>query len=480
MERIPEYAYTWRPFANPEMIYKEVVSPQGKPMVFTIDPWNQRWLVLQEPAPSLLKAANGRRRLSEIIRLLEAGSHLEGPANGYAGLAQELSEGGLLFNNQVEHRASGLPVYNKSDLVGMHLEITNACNMTCTHCYVASGNPLPGEMSLEEIFQAIDQLPPFSGKRIAISGGEPIVRKGCMEIIEHCALECGHDVDLYTNGRKFPRKYAERILEINRRGPAHVRIQISLEGAVAATNDAVRGAGSFVDALASLEMFQEIGLNRSVVIFVCLTRQNIGELKDIIRLAEKYDVGMLVFSQWQRQGNAQDTPWASIAPSVEDWVAVGEELLNYNNPRLRIFGNFYGDLNNNEIGRFSLDSPAFPKHLYFYNAFPRITPQGEIFADQLWVDRTWVLGSIRKNDTFEGCFDSPDFYRQLETMRKRTEAIQECQGCEWRRLCEGGSPGHTYAEYGHMNAKDLFCESRIYWFNRYVEHQVKKTVCTLR
>jgi radical SAM protein with 4Fe4S-binding SPASM domain len=354
----------------------------------------------------------------------------------------------------------------------MHIEITNACNMTCTHCYVASGVRLPNEMTHEEILRAIDLLPPFSGKRIAISGGEPIVRRGCMDIVEYAAVTRGLDVDLYTNGRKFPERFARRINEINRLGRTQIRLQLSLEGACAPTHDLVRGKGAFDDAMESLAMFCAVGLAGHTVLFVCLTKANIREIDDLIALAEKYGVSMLVFSQWQRQGNAADIPWATISPTTEEWVAAGEKLSAYKNPRLRVYGNFYGDLTNG--GPLCLDSPLFPKHQYYYNAFPRITPQGDILADQLWVDPDWILGNIKSGDSFESCFRTSKFHDQLNMMRSRTEKIDECRACEWRSLCEGGSPGHTYAEYGHMEAKDLFCDSRKYWFERYVQHQLEQ------
>jgi radical SAM protein with 4Fe4S-binding SPASM domain len=314
-------------------------------------------------------------------------------------------------------------------------------------------------------------LPPFSGKRIAISGGEPAVRRDCAQILEHCAVTCGHDVDLYTNGKRFPERLAKRVMEINEGPGGHVNIQMSLEGADAETNDRVRGQGSFDYAMKSLAMFMRLGLNRSTVLFVCITKDNIAQVDALIALAERFDVAALAFSQWQRQGNAAGTPWASIAPTTEEWVEAGEKLLAYDNPRLRVAGNFFGDLNNNEYGRFSLDRPLFPKHLYAYNAFPRIAPDGDVWADQLWVDKDWVLGNVADEDLAD-CFDKPKFYQQLADMRARIDSVSECQACEWRELCQGGSPGHTYAEYGHMNAKDLFCESRIYWFNRFVDHQV--------
>jgi radical SAM protein with 4Fe4S-binding SPASM domain len=470
-EFFPDYAYSWRPYANPDNLYKQIETPEGE-RYFTIDPWTQRWAVLHHAAVELLKHSNGTRRLSEIMRSLSE-ALLTKPVAGFSSLAMELADSGLLFQSQVEHRDAGRPVYNRSEMVGLHLEITNACNMTCEHCYVSSGRKLPNEMTLDEIKKTIDMLPPFSGKRIAISGGEPAVRKDCAEILEYCVSVRGHDVDLYTNGKLFPAPLAQRIRDLNQSAPCKIRIQVSLEGATSGTNDLVRGKGSFDFALQGLDLLKGLNLHRDVTLFVCLTRFNIGEVDAIISLAERYDVSMLVFSQWQKQGNAHNTAWSTIAPTLEQWVQTGEKLIRYSNPRLTIHGNFHGDLNNNEIGRFCLDSAIFPKHVYYYNAFPRVTPEGEVFADQLWVDPDWIVGNVR-DCHLEDCFETPKFQQQLQDMKARITRVPECQACEWKNLCLCGSPGHTYAEYGDMNHKDLFCESRIYWFNRYVKHQVAR------
>lgn len=464
MASVPEFAYAWRPFASRRMIEKPTIDRTGAPCTFTIDPETQRWGVLTGPAVEIVRRADGATRYADIVRQI-AGDW------DATQVASELVELGLLHDGVEAHRSVSVPVYNACQPVGLHLEITNACNMTCTHCYVASGIKLPNEMSDDDLRRAVDLLPPHSGKRIAISGGEPIVRRGCMDLVEYALIERGHDIDLYTNGRLFPRKFAERIAELNARGMGRVRLQLSLEGATAVIHDLVRGPGAFDDAMKSLAMFGEVGLDADTVIFVCLTKANAHEVDPLIRLAEDHGVGMLVFSQWQRQGNASDTPWASIAPSTEEWVAIGEKLLDYRNPTLTVHGNFYGDLSNG--GSLCLSSPLFPKHVYYYNAFPRITPQGDILADQLWVDPDWYLGNVKQGDTLERCFDQPTFHAQLQQMRTRTESIEECRACEWRALCEGGSPGHTYAEYGHMREKDLFCESRKYWFERYVAKQME-------
>jgi len=468
-EEIPEFAYSWRPFACREMIYINAHSPRGR-ATLVVDPWNQRWIIGNDSVVQLLKRANGVTRFSALMRELLSTPEIVPPQTGYAALAQELSTAGLLFNCRDSHAASGGPVYNASPMTGLHLEVTNACNMTCEHCYVSSGHKLANELTLEEIRATIDMLPPFTGKRIALSGGEPAARKDLASIIDYC-LERGHDVDVYTNGKKFPRRLADFIVERNRTSTRTVRVQLSLEGATETTNDAVRGRGSFKYALETLSLFQEIGLNRHVVIFVCITAHNIHELEAIVRLGEQYDVGMVVFSQWQKQGNASAIPWEGIAPSTEDWVKAGEFVLKYKNPRLRLYGNFFGDIANDPVERYSLSAPLFPKHRYYFNAFPRVSPIGAVWADQLWVDPTWILGNVRSN-SLQSCFEKPQFQEQLNQMRNRE--IAECKTCMWKELCEGGSPGHTYAEYdGNMNHRDLFCGARVMWFEKFAVEQLK-------
>ena len=462
---IPSYAYSWRPYASDRLIFKEVKGPDGLVDVI-IDPWNQRWVITRKPAAQLLKLADGTRRFSRIIGDLGTFPTDLDPVM----LAEELRIQGMLFDNSVEHHDSGRPVYNVCDfsyIAGIHIETTNRCNMQCAHCYVASGKPLPNELALDEILRVVDTLPPWAGKRVAISGGEPALRSDAISLLNHCSVTRGLDVDWYTNGKRFPRGLAERMLEINSLNRTIVRLQLSLEGHTAALNDMVRGKGAFKEALKGLELFKQVGLNRYVVLFVCVTKHNIPYVEDMIRFASNQDVAMLVFTQWQKQGYAKE----SLAPTNDQWVAAGEVLLRYSNPRLRVFGNFFGDLGNDELGRYRLDAPFFPKQTYCYNVVPRITPDGNVLADQLWVDPKWVLGNVRERPLSEW-FSTSKFYDQFSSIRQREWDIAECSECEWRQLCMGGSAGLAYAEFGTLRARDSFCEARKYWFQRYVDYQV--------
>jgi radical SAM protein with 4Fe4S-binding SPASM domain len=464
----------WRPYSNPKNIIRLETRSEGR-AVFVIDPWTQRWAVLGQGAERVLSLADGSRTRDEIIESVVADAKMEHlrSTRTVSALIDELRAAGLLFTSEPHHRSQGNAVVVETEPQGLHLEITNACNLSCAHCYVSSGQKLPDEMTDAELRGVIDQLPPFSNKVVAITGGEAVVRRNALDLVEYCAIERGHKVDLYTNAYKFPRKYAERIAAINSLGGARVNLQVSLEGATATTNDAVRGKGVFDRVLESLAMFREVGLNRNVQLFICITKNNIGELESMIDIAERYDVARLAFSQWERQGNAADTPWLSISPTLEEWIGAGEKLLAYDNTRLEVVGNFFGDLNNSQNGRYTLERSLFPKQIFAYNAFPRISPDGWIFADQLWVDTDWALGNVR-DMTIDEAFRSERFHEHLRLFRQRAEVIDECRSCPWVELCGGGHPGHTLAEYGDLEHKDAFCDARMYWFERYVDAQLTR------
>ncbi|TJZ97452.1 radical SAM protein [Actinacidiphila oryziradicis] len=464
----------WRPFSNPKNVVRIENRPEGV-AVFVVDPWTQRWAILGRGAEAVLALADGTRSRPEIVAeatAVASNDHLREPRVVNA-LLDELRAAGLLFVSRAHHLSQGLPVVLETEPQGLHLEITNACNLSCVHCYVSSGQKLPDELSDAELRAVVDQLPPFSDKLIAITGGEAAVRRNALDLVEYCAVERGHNVDLYTNAYKFPRKFAERVVRINEIGAARVNLQVSLEGATPETNDPIRGKGVFDEVLKSLVMFKELGLNRRTQLFICITQNNIHELDAMIEIAERFDLAKLVFSQWEAQGNAADTPWESIAPTLEEWTAAGDKLLSYDNPRLQLRGNFFGDLNNARDGRYTLERSLFPKQIFAYNSFPRISPDGLIFADQLWVDPEWSLGNVR-DITLAEAFRSEKFRQHIKEFRARAETIDECRSCEWVELCGGGHPGHTLSEYGHMNHKDAFCDARKYWFERYVDAHVEK------
>ena len=70
-------------------------------------------------------------------------------------------------------------------------------------------------------------------------------------------------------------------------GSDYVDVQISLDGATAEVNDAVRGLGSHAMAIRAMEHLAAAGF-RGFKIFVVVTRQNTGQLGEFKALADRY------------------------------------------------------------------------------------------------------------------------------------------------------------------------------------------------
>lgn len=76
-------------------------------------------------------------------------------------------------------------------------ELTYRCNLNCPYCYVGSDRN-KDELSTEEWFKIIDQIPFYSF--VTLVGGEPLVRKDFIEILEKTAKKTLGKLNVVTNG----------------------------------------------------------------------------------------------------------------------------------------------------------------------------------------------------------------------------------------------------------------------------------------
>jgi radical SAM protein with 4Fe4S-binding SPASM domain len=123
----------------------------------------------------------------------------------------------------------------------MQMYVTNRCNLRCEHCYMSSGEALPqGEIGTVERLRAIRLFAKSCpGSKITFTGGEALVSPDIFDLID-CARSEGLRVELYSNGLTIKNSvFAERIVKVVD------ELQISIDGATAAVNDAIRGRGTF-------------------------------------------------------------------------------------------------------------------------------------------------------------------------------------------------------------------------------------------
>ncbi len=76
-------------------------------------------------------------------------------------------------------------------------ELTYQCNLNCPYCYVG-GERKKNEMTTQDWFNIIDQIPWYSF--VTLVGGEPLIRKDFIPILEKTAKKTLGKLNVVTNG----------------------------------------------------------------------------------------------------------------------------------------------------------------------------------------------------------------------------------------------------------------------------------------
>src|SRR5947199_6208322 len=94
----------------------------------------------------------------------------------------------------------------------------------------------------------------------------------------------------------------------------YLDVQISIGGADAATNDAVRGPGSFDVATTAMQRLADAGF-ADFKVSVVVTRENVGQLDDFLALTQRYGA-QLRLTRLRPSGRGADV-WDRLHPTAE-------------------------------------------------------------------------------------------------------------------------------------------------------------------
>lgn len=94
------------------------------------------------------------------------------------------------------------------EITYLRLSITDRCNLRCRYCMPDEGVPPTAHDDLlryEELLRIASAAVSLGIDRFKVTGGEPLVRRGCVDFIQHLkALPGVHQVTLTTNGLLLP------------------------------------------------------------------------------------------------------------------------------------------------------------------------------------------------------------------------------------------------------------------------------------
>ncbi|WP_250282553.1 MULTISPECIES: mycofactocin radical SAM maturase [unclassified Frankia] len=296
-------------------------------------------------------------------------------------------------------------------------ELTYACNLACVHCLSSSGRRDPRELTTAQCKAVIDELERMQVFYVNIGGGEPTVRPDFWEIVDY-AVAHHVGVKFSTNGVRITRDVAARLA-----GSDYIDVQISLDGATAEINDAVRGTGSYATAVRAMEHLADAGF-AGFKLSVVVTRHNAGQLDAFKALADRYGA-QLRLTRLRPSGRGADV-WDELHPTAAqqrelyDWlVAHGEQVLTGDSFfHLSAYGQALPGLNLCGAGR----------------VVCLIDPVGDVYACPFAIHDSFLAGNVREPGGFERVWRSSELFTEL----RAPQSGGACASCAHFDSCRGG------------------------------------------
>lgn len=171
------------------------------------------------------------------------------------------------------------------DINYLRISVTDLCNLRCKYCMPEEGiSKVHHEdiLSIEEIIKIANVFVVLGVNKIRLTGGEPLTRKGIVNIVQGIGKINGiQDFAMTTNGILL-KKYAKdlKVAGLN-------RVNISLDTLNEKKYSYITRGGKLKDVLNGIEAAKSVGLTPIKINTVLTGGVNDDEIEDLVTWAEK-------------------------------------------------------------------------------------------------------------------------------------------------------------------------------------------------
>jgi cyclic pyranopterin phosphate synthase len=168
----------------------------------------------------------------------------------------------------------------------LRLSVTDRCDLRCVYCMAEHMVFLPRAelLTLEELDRVASAFVGLGARKLRITGGEPLVRKGLMDLIRslgrHLATGALDEITLTTNGTRLT-EFAGQLADAGVK-----RINVSLDSLKPDLFKRLTRGGDVAKVLAGIAAAQAAGL-RVKVNAVALAHDNADEIPELIGWAHR-------------------------------------------------------------------------------------------------------------------------------------------------------------------------------------------------
>ncbi len=172
----------------------------------------------------------------------------------------------------------------------LRVSITDRCNYKCVYCRTGEVGAQYPELGIDEYMRLIGLFVGLGIRKVRITGGEPLLRRGVVELVRELALlrtPSGEPLDLAitTNGHLL------ESLAAPLKAAGLSRVTVSMDAVDAATFERItRVEGSFSAVLASIRAARAAGLTPLKINCVLLRGFNDDQIEGFARFAREEKV----------------------------------------------------------------------------------------------------------------------------------------------------------------------------------------------
>jgi len=302
-------------------------------------------------------------------------------------------------------------------------------------------------MSTEYLKKVIKQFAEIGGTTLVLGGGEPFTREDLLKIIKF-ADNLGLYINIETNGVLIDK----RILKYKKR---NITFVISLDGIKPKTHDSFRRMpGAFIKTIKNINFL--LRNNFKVRITTVLTKENLNEIKDIIKYCIKSNMEHRLLPIITEGGRGSTCEARNLALTPR-------HVINYIKKKYLPIYKKYKQKNKHKSLSVDLPRAILPKEIETFSRcawgtnMVGVNHMGEICLCHYVTDeKPYIAGKINKKNLANLWFNTKVFKNIRKINWKTLKGI--CSNCIYVKQCRGLCRLLTFQKYKNIYAPYPLCQ----------------------
>ena len=169
-------------------------------------------------------------------------------------------------------------------ILSLRITLTNRCNVNCLYCHHDGMVKSKDEMTADELYTICKIAKKIGVRKIRLSGGEPLLKKDIVEIVERIASLDFKDISMTTNGILLG-KYAQDLKDAGLD-----RVNVSLDTLNRETFEFITQKDYLEDAKKGILKAVEVGLYPVKINMVIMKDINQDEIDEMFEFCKEHDI----------------------------------------------------------------------------------------------------------------------------------------------------------------------------------------------